>query len=393
MAEAIVRTSTYSVRSYGAMIADEHRTGPYVRALTATIRPGDVVLDIGAGTGMFSLVACRLGARRVYAIEPDNAIQVAREIAAANGYADRIEFIQDISTRITLPEAAHVIVSDLRGVLPLFQQHIPAIADARHRHLAPGGVLIPRQDTLWAALVEDPKLYRPYEEPCLHNDYALDMRAGQSLVVNTWRKTTLKPEQLLVPPQCWATLDYATIEGPDVAGELAWTVERACTAHGLLLWFDAELAAGVGFSNAPGGPELVYGQGFFPLQEPVALAAGDTVTVALRADLAGGDYTWQWRTRVHAQGEADRVKADFRQSTFFGAPLSLASLRKRGAGYRPVLDKAGQVDRLMLSLMDGQATLDEIARRALQEFPGRFAGWSEALTRAGELSVQHAEGE
>ena len=64
---------------------------------------------------------------------------MAREIAAANGFADRIDFFQELSTEVELPERADVIVSDLRGVLPAYQHHIGAIADARERLLAPGG--------------------------------------------------------------------------------------------------------------------------------------------------------------------------------------------------------------------------------------------------------------
>ncbi len=64
------------------MVADRHRTGAYVEALRRAVRPGSFVLDIGAGCGVFSLVACRLGARRVVAVEPDDVILVAREIAA-----------------------------------------------------------------------------------------------------------------------------------------------------------------------------------------------------------------------------------------------------------------------------------------------------------------------
>ena len=113
----------------------------------------------------------------------------------------------------------------------------------------------------------------------------LDLSAGHSLVTNTWRRIKAKAEHLLTHPQRWARLDYDTIEHPDVDGDLAWTMERSGTAHGLLVWFDAELAPGTGFSNAPGQPELIYGQAFFPLPEPVPLAVGECVKVRLAAKL------------------------------------------------------------------------------------------------------------
>ncbi|HEY9300449.1 MAG TPA: 50S ribosomal protein L11 methyltransferase, partial [Phormidium sp.] len=149
----------YSISGYGSMIADKGRMDAYVKALRQTVKPDSVVVDIGTGTGIFALLACQFGARKVYAIEPSDAIQVAKEIAAKNGYGDRIIFIQDISTKVKLPEFADVIISDIRGMLPLFQQHIPAIIDARKRLLAEGGIIIPQRDILWAAVVEVPHLY------------------------------------------------------------------------------------------------------------------------------------------------------------------------------------------------------------------------------------------
>src|SRR6476619_5796689 len=115
----------YSIAGYGQMIADEVRMDAYCRALRGAINADSVVLDIGAGTGILSLLACRYGARRVYAVESSSAIAVAEEAARANGFANRIKCIQALSTELDLPEKADVIVSDLRGVLPLFQQHLP----------------------------------------------------------------------------------------------------------------------------------------------------------------------------------------------------------------------------------------------------------------------------
>src|SRR3990172_9477648 len=149
----------YSLSGYGTMLDDGVRLQPYVQALHKTVRPGSVVLEIGTGPGVLAVLACRLGASRVYAVEPSPVIQVAREIAAANGCADRIEFIEGLSTQLTLPVQADVIVSDLRGILPLFQTHLPSIADARRRFLKPGGALIPKRDAVWASVVETPERY------------------------------------------------------------------------------------------------------------------------------------------------------------------------------------------------------------------------------------------
>lgn len=384
------KATSYPVIGYGEMITDRPRMVPYVEALRRAVRPGCVVLDIGAGTGIFSLLACQLGAGEVHAVEPDAAIEVARQMAAANGCADRIRFHPALSTEITLPRPADVIVSDLRGVLPLLQRHIPSIADARRRLLTPGGVLIPRRDRLWAALVEDARLYRPHAEPWLANDYGLDLRAGHRLVVNTWRKVNAAADQLLVTPQAWATLDYRSIESPNVAGALSWPAERRGTAHGVLVWFDAELAEGIGFSNAPGQPELIYGQAYFPLREPLPLEEGDLVEVSLRADLIDDDYVWGWSTRVSDATGAQ--KAAYRQSTFHGAPLSPAKLRRREAGFMPQPTPEFEIDRVAFSLMDGRTPLGEIAAALQARFPQRFTRLQDALTRAADLAERYQSG-
>ena len=140
------------------MLSDARRMNAYAEALRRAVKPGCVVLDIGTGTGVFAFLACQLGARRVFAIEPSDAIQIARAVAKDNGY-HQIEFIQALSQTVTLPEAADVIVSDLRGALPLFHNHISTIVDARKRLLAPTGVFIPAADTLWAAPVEIAEWY------------------------------------------------------------------------------------------------------------------------------------------------------------------------------------------------------------------------------------------
>lgn len=381
----------YSVQAYGEMIRDAVRMDAYSRALERAIEPGATVVDIGTGTGIFAMLACRFGAGHVLAIEPNDAISVAREIAKTNGFADRITFVQELSTKVSLPRRADVMISDLRGALPLFSGHIPAIIDARERHLAPRGTLIPQRDTLWIGLVSAANIYRRYTEPWTDNKYGLDMSAGQKIVTNTWEThSEVKPEDLLCAPQPCMILDYTTINSPNVDGAVTWRVDRNAVGHGLCIWFDTVLAEDIRFSTAPGEHKSVYGNAFFPWSQTVDLQTGDIVSVHLRANMVGDEYIWQWRTRVTANGNPSQVKADFHQSTFHGVPLTSAQLRKRSPGHVPQLDEEGEIQKLVLNMMDGATRMEEIASRLAARFPKRFPNEADAIAKVGEFSVKYS---
>jgi protein arginine N-methyltransferase 1 len=350
------------------------------------VRPGSVVVDIGTGPGVFAVLACQLGASRVFAIESGPIIQVAREVAAMNDCAGKIEFIEGISTKADLPVRADVIVSDLRGILPFFGQHIPSIVDARQRFLAPGGVLIPRRDSVWAAVVEAPEAYQKIVGAWESNPLKQDLTPARRRVVNDVSKHRATPGQLLAKPQLWTVLDYAAIEDPDPQGRLDWTIERAGIGHGLLVWFDADLAEGIGFSNAPGAPETIYGSLLFPWTRPVSLAPGQVVCADIHAKLTEDDYVWRWTTRIQPADGANDSAVCFEQSQLLGAVLSAATLRRQASDYVPHLSADGLLQRRTLELMDGAIPLEEIARRLAVEFPGRFAQWQQALSYAGGVS-------
>jgi protein arginine N-methyltransferase 1 len=380
----------YSLGGYGSMVADRVRVEAYAQALRRTIRESAVVLEIGTGPGIFAVLACQLGARRVYAIEPSEIIQVAREVAAANGCADKIEFFEELSNRVTLPLRADVILSDLRGVLPLFQRHIPAIVDARRRFLAPGGTLIPRKDTLWAAIVEAPKTYSELVDAWDHNPFGQDLSPARQLVVNNPEKVRVSPNQLLTGHQLWTTLDYGSVENPDVRGNLGWRLDRGGTGHGILVWFDADLAESSGFSNAPSAPETVYGSLLFPWTQPVSLAPGQAVNVRLEAKLVENDYVWRWTTRIEPLEGSGNPLINFEQSQLTGEVLSTATLHRKAADYVPQLSEEGRLRRRTFELMDGEVSLEEIAHRLATEFPRRFSRWEQALSYAGAISQEYS---
>lgn len=381
----------YGILDYGKMAADKVRTGAYLSAMRKAIRPDSVVVDIGTGTGLLAVMACRMGARRVYAIELEDVIQVAQRIAAANGCADRIIFLRESSMQAELPERADVVVSDLHGVLPLYKSHIPSIADARKRLLAAGGKLIPQRETVLLVPAEAPDTYEKSVGCCAAPGWGLDMELARVMAANQWSKTRITPSQMLARPQLWAELDYRTIESPNVGGRHTWIILREGTIHGFVSWFDTELFEGVAFSNGPEAPQALYGSAFFPLQEPVTLSKGDAVALRLEAVLAGDEYVWRWDTVVTATDGT--AKASFKQSTLLSVPLDARKLRRRADAFRPALSERGEADAFVLSRMNGSTTLAEIAIELAQRFPRLFATREDALKHAAQISERYAADE
>jgi type I protein arginine methyltransferase len=374
----------YSLRDFGGMIADTERFGAYAKAIAAAVRPGDTVAEIGCGPGVFSLLACRAGARRVFAIELDDSIQFARQLAAANGFTDRIEFFQSDSRKTKLPERVNVIVSDLRGVLPLFDHLIPSLEDARQRLLAAGGIMIPRCDTLKAALIEAREYYSRLTSPWQKSAPGVDLSPALLPILNQSYSSSFKNDQLLTSAQDWGLLDYTVGASARVAAELDFLAARDGTVHGVCLWFETALFEEIGYSSGPGAAGSVYGQVFLPWLEPVAVVTGQKIRVDLHADLVGRDYIWRWETGIPAT--ANNSEINFQQSTFQGANFSPDSLRYQAVDYTPRLSEAGQADLWMLERMDGSASLQLIAQSAMEQFPRLFSSWREAFRRAADLS-------
>lgn len=309
------------------MFADGARTAAYFAAIERAVEPGSAVVEIGTGVGYFAVAACRAGARRVYAIEANPIVELAECVAAENACADRITFIRDDSRRVTLPERGDLLLSDLRGVLPLHREHIPTIVDARRRLVGPRAPMIPRRDALRAAPCVAPADWRrdhivPGDAP-----HGIVRRAVTERLRSDWYRCHLAGSELLAEGVEWAALDYHSIESPNVSGRAEWSFTREGVADGLALWFDAELGFGVSMSNAPSAPRALYGQAFFPFQRALDVRAGDRLSAELSANLVDGDYLWGWNTRFTPAAAGSEPVA-FRQSNLAARLVSLDQLRR-----------------------------------------------------------------
>ena len=282
-----------------SMICDRVRTEAFKRAIDSVVRAGDVVLDVGAGSGILSVFAAQAGAARVYAVEQTSIAVLAQELAAANGVSGIVKVIHDDVMDVELPEQVDVIVSEWLGGFGIDEGMLVPVVVARDRWLKPGGIMIPRSVTAWAALVHDRYLSETMEF-LRDNPYGLDLGDLADKTVNEISYSggfrhlgagDIRSE----PCRLWETdVDQIRLEQAQAPheAEVLLPVHDYGTANALALWFRAELASGISLSVGPGDPPTHWGMTTAPLRSPVELTPGMVVRAKARTALARPVGTW-----------------------------------------------------------------------------------------------------
>ena len=295
----------YSVGDYLWMVADKARVEAYAGALRAAVRPGDRVLDVGAGFGFFSVIAARAGAAHVDAVEPNPAIHLGPKFAAANGCEGRIRFHCCRVAELVI-DPVDVLVFDLRGPTPFGQRSLETLIETRDRLLRPGGRIIPQSDTIMVAPTRAPEGFHR-EVHAAHRQLGIDLQPIERIVYDTPVRCTVGAADLLAAGAPWVRIDYAAVERTSASGVVCWRFDCPADIDGLAMWFETELAAGCGFSTTPGGEVTAYRQMFIPFREPVHVENG-TFRAEVSVHQVGDNNVWAWRGwRVCSDGSEELV--------------------------------------------------------------------------------------
>lgn len=282
-----------------ACVADARRVEALQRALRSTIEPGCIAADLGCGTGVLACLAVKAGAARCHAVELGSSIELARELAAANGIADRVILHQADARTLQLEERVDVVVGDVLGVLGVEDSVTRIYADFCRNNLAEEGAVIPNRLEVFAAPVAHPSPPLPAEFWRAER-YGLDLSPMLRVAANWPHSTELDPQWLISAGQ--RVFDLAL--GRDGTGALAATLRFSAQPgefNGLAVWFRAHLPDEV-LSTAPGDPPMVWRQGFLPVDPPCAVNEGDDVRVELTATPESLRTAMGWNVAVVREG-------------------------------------------------------------------------------------------
>lgn len=391
---------TSNVYSHGvsalSLIVDEHRhyledqvrLTAFRGAIQETVMPGAVVVDLGSGTGILGLLACQAGATRVYSIEESSLIELARDICQANGFADRIRFIKGLSTRVSLPEQADVILADQIGHFGFEAGLFDYFSDARRRFLKPSGVTIPQCITFCIAPVEHGPLWQQVEfwngSPA-----GFDVRPARALASNTGYPVKLLPDQLLGSSVEPFSVDPSTSGSQPLHFGCTLPITRTGTLHGLGCWFVAQLSPSVTMSNSPLSKQRIDRRNvFFPLDRPVPVQAGDSVTLTMH--ILPVQIAVTWTVAIHKHGQSTTAPIRFTHSTLKGMLIAREDLQRTHPAFVPTLSPWGTARLTVLTLCDGRRPLAQIEQELLRRHPGLFRSLSDAATFVAEVVTRYS---
>ncbi len=263
-------TNFTGLAEHEEMLADAVRVDAYHRGIRRNVHPGDVVVDLGTGTGLLALLASRAGARRVIAVEHSEVIELAREIAEHNGFGD-VEFVRASSRDLAPGEPVDVIVHEQMGDELFNENLVRNVLDLRDRVLRPGGRILPGRFRLFV----EPVTMHP--EMRVRRFWNIDLPEGIDLAVtrgslHAARLETGRNEHFWARPGSVAAtigtpepileldlLTLGSIDELETRHELVRVATRDAIVDGCCIWFEADFDAETTLSTSPLAPLTSWG--------------------------------------------------------------------------------------------------------------------------------------
>lgn len=267
------------------MLTDDVRMDAFARAIEESVRPGDIVVDLGAGLGILSLLALRAGAARVYAIEKEDSIDVAKRVARENGVGDEIVFLKENSLDVRLPELADVLISETLGSFGVDENCLSFLDDARARFLKSGGRQVPQSLVPWLVPVEIPGIERQAE--AWDNIAGFDFSGAIADTMEKMGMVRVDESHMLAQPKKLGTVDLQASSRAMLQWNVTFETLRSGIVDGLAGWFELQLCPGISLSTAPGAAPTHWQQALFPLRPGVEVSSGETLEALILAGEGG----------------------------------------------------------------------------------------------------------
>ena len=280
------------------MMNEHGRNEAYQKAMHAAIRGGDVVLDIGTGAGLLSMIAADCGAKEIITCEMSTTIsKIAEKIIQKNGFDHKIRVINKNSKDLILGQDINkkvdILVSEILSSEFVGEGIQTSVLDAKKRLLKKTGKMIPEGGSIMIALIENTgKLAKE-----LFVDRALgyDIRDFNFTITNKLAATLEDEPVFLSDPIEAFTFDFCNLKKIYTDTKtIKIEVNRAGVCAGVIQWLKVQLYDDIEYQNNPvemyrSNSVSGWKTPIFRFDDPVKVTKGQPLNIQATLN---EDYSW-----------------------------------------------------------------------------------------------------
>ena len=273
------------------MLADTERNDAYQKAIEKVVTKESIILDIGTGSGLLSMMAARAGATQITACEMHEELaKTAKEIVKLNGFEKEINVLNKKSNFLRvgedLPSKVNLIISEILDVGGLGEGVIPSIRHACHQLATEDVKLIPSRINLFGQLIEIPS--RSMVAP-IRKISGFDLSPFETFrVPDTYLRVNLSGEKYrpLSPVIPLLDIDFYNlppIYPSDQAHKIPFelSINENGMAQAFVFWFDLYLDEEIVVSSKVNGELEHWGQALFCFPNPKEVTKGEKLKITM----------------------------------------------------------------------------------------------------------------
>lgn len=248
---AAMELKEWGMDFHSLMLNDSIRMESFKKAIFEVVKQGDVVCDLGTGTGILSQWALEAGAKRVYGIDFNKKILETAKLNLVE-FGERFIPLFGNSLNIQLPEKVDVIISETIGNFADNENCILYLKDAKYRFLKSDGVMIPSNLKQVLVPVHSPGLSQQIEK--------LDLALN-------YYETVIPKKDYVADPVAVNQFNFELDNLVEYQKEFSVQLNKNLPVTGFKGWFVAQLSPNIILDTEEVKEDSSWNHCYFPTQE------------------------------------------------------------------------------------------------------------------------------
>ena len=291
-------SNKFLLKYHRKLLTDEIRIKAYRESIENEINKGDIVADLGCGTGILSFFACQSEAKKVYSIEESSfLIKLAKRISNFNNFERKISFLNKNSLvieNLDIKEKINVLITEIMGSFGLEENILTYIIDFRDRFMNKTNIkIIPNRLKLYIIPYENEDFYKKDELELnwLNTNYNLDFKDftlinKELAFIPDDLKSRINKKNFITDPIEISNIDLLNVKKVDLDIKCKIKIKNLKNIrklHGFCGFFKAILSSNpnVNLTNSPLEPDTSFSQIYFPIKNPQKIRNGDIIKIHL----------------------------------------------------------------------------------------------------------------